>query len=161
MNGMRKAHLKNKRESKYLITPDSRLGSSFLSPCIRNAQNLPKVIKAFLADIKRTMSVQAFMMVGYIGKNDDQHSTMSVIAPQPFLWNLNPISGFRPSQWKGTSPSPRPSKIGTEMHGSSGRAMCSLNSVSGHLHLSHKNLALTHSCQPLIVNMNNWVRRMV
>src|SRR5467141_2385252 len=33
------------------------------------------------------------------------------------------------------------------MHGSSGRAMCSLNSVSGHLHLSHKNLGLT---DPLI-----------
>src|SRR5882672_8230554 len=33
------------------------------------------------------------------------------------------------------------------MHGSSGRATCSLNSVSGHLHLSHKNLGLT---DPLI-----------
>jgi len=98
MNGMRKAHLKNKRESKYLITPDSWLGSSFLSPCIRNAHNLPKVVKAFLADIKRTMGVQAFMMVGYTGKNDDPHSAMWVIAPQPFLWHLNPLSGSRPSQ---------------------------------------------------------------
>src|SRR5882724_2725008 len=100
-------------------------------------------------------------MVGYTGKNDDPHSAMWVISPQPFLWNLNPLSGSRPSQWKGTSPSPRPSKIGMEMHGSSGRAMYSLNSVSGHLHLNHKNLGLTCSCQSLIVNMNNWVRRKV
>ena len=47
-----------------------------LSPCIRNSHNLPKVIKHFLAYIKRTMSVQAFMMVGYIGPNEDPHSTM-------------------------------------------------------------------------------------
>jgi len=47
-----------------------------LYPCIRNARNLPKVIKKFLADIKRTMGVQAFMMVGYIGKDEDPHSTM-------------------------------------------------------------------------------------
>src|SRR5882724_3209908 len=98
MNGMRKAHLKNKRETKYLITPDSQLGSSFLSSCIRNACNLPKVVKAFLADIKRTMGVQAFMMVGYRGKNDDPHSTMWVISPQHFLWHLNPLSGSRPIQ---------------------------------------------------------------
>jgi len=32
---------------------------------------LLKVIKAFLADIKRTMGVQAFMMVGYMGKDEN------------------------------------------------------------------------------------------
>jgi len=47
-----------------------------LSPCIRNACKLPKVIKAFLADIKRTMDVQAFMMVGYMGKDENPHSAM-------------------------------------------------------------------------------------
>jgi len=48
----------------------------YLFPCIRNARKLPKVIKAFLADIKRTMGVQAFMMVGYKGKDENPHSAM-------------------------------------------------------------------------------------
>jgi len=76
MSGMRKAHQTNKRESKYLHLPDAPLGSSCLSQCIRNACNLLKVIKAFLDDIKRTMGVQAFMMVGYIGKDENPHSAM-------------------------------------------------------------------------------------
>jgi len=73
-SGMRKAHRMNKRESKYLHLPDTPLGSSCLSQCIRNSHNLPKVIKAFLADIKMTMGVQAFMLVGYIDKDENPHS---------------------------------------------------------------------------------------
>src|SRR5882724_10961327 len=76
MSGIRKAHQTNKREIKYLHLPDTPLGSSCLSQCIRNACNLLKVIKAFLADIKRTMGVQAFMLVGYIVKDENPHSTM-------------------------------------------------------------------------------------
>src|SRR5882672_6263190 len=64
----------------YQKCPKEKVGISFfqtahfdlhLYPCIRNAQKLPKVIKNFLADIKRTMGVQSFMMVGYIGKDED------------------------------------------------------------------------------------------
>jgi len=54
MNGMRKAHQMKKIESKYLLPPDSLLGFSSL-PMYQECRKILKVIKAFLADIKRTM----------------------------------------------------------------------------------------------------------
>jgi len=74
MNGMRKAPRQTKE----------KVGISFfqpahfdlhLYPCIRNSQTFLSHQK-IPADIKRTMGVQAFMMVGYIGKDEDPHSTM-------------------------------------------------------------------------------------
>jgi len=76
MNGMRKAHQTNKRESRYLILPDSPLFIFISIHVSEMPETFLKSSKKFLADIERTMGVQAFMMVGYIGKDEDPHSAM-------------------------------------------------------------------------------------
>jgi len=79
------------------------------------------------------------LMVGYIGQDQDSHSAMSVTGTTAFSLASQP-SFQVPDPFNRGETLYTGLQNGKEVHGSSGRATCSLNSVSGHLLLSHKNL---------------------
>src|SRR5882724_5773934 len=108
------------------------------------------------------MGVQAFMMVGYIGKNDD-HSAMWVIAPYPafplasqpsFRLQTHPVEGDKPftqafENWEGDAWEQWQSYVPSQF--------------SEWAFTSKPQGTWTDppSCQPQIVTMNRQVRGMV